>query len=570
MRADEQVSFATRLSASLPATDHSFKYYHISSPPNLCPALYTSPPGCKPERTYCESHFLLVSSPAAQDSSDQDVAVFAFEALIYTTATLTTLFVSKADSTGLSSSADRPSPGASPSRIFTSTLVAHLVANRHRPDRKLVVSLFARAQGQYLFPGSVEHGKKHVLDDRQLVKWWCKTLDPVLQEYAGENETFQDSQRVDIRSRAYLIIPGHDRHETTGFYPPSVRKDSGYSKRWVNGHPLQQLATYPTAAPRCLVPRFPDDPKSRFLDDLDEELPDVPSSQTSELESPSKRGTGHWKSVKTLDQFWDAMAFRQECSSGRLVGFLWVVFRPVMVPFCQLDLEAPELPSLKSKSNSSKPPSSSKLSSHELSPLDRRKHKHKHRRSCPINPRLPRVKSDAGSSLSVNSQSEKTRDYYWPERTRGSIVLSQKEYARASELLLRLDFSNTELARASTSKWAREVSVMGTGEVKDWGVIVKGLKHHHLQPNAENEAPNEVRHPLSIKRKQEDGLGLNEKEDNNVTQKSTNISGINTLDVGSVRKKLKTTETNQQIPFPFIEPSVNNLNASLLRKKSKT
>src|SRR6266487_4672259 len=34
----------------------------------------------------------------------------------------------------------------------------------------------AWAQGQYLFPGSVENSRKHILNDRGLVKWWCRAL----------------------------------------------------------------------------------------------------------------------------------------------------------------------------------------------------------------------------------------------------------------------------------------------------------------------------------------------------------------------------------------------------------
>src|SRR5208282_769802 len=74
--------------------------------------------------------------------------------------------------------------------------------------------------------------------------------------------------------------------------------------------------------PRCLVPRFPDDPKSRFLDELDGEL----------SISQGKAVDGEWRSVKTLDQFWEMMAFRQECSAGRLVGFIWIVFESLVRP----------------------------------------------------------------------------------------------------------------------------------------------------------------------------------------------------------------------------------------------
>jgi hypothetical protein len=52
---------------------------------------------------------------------------------------------------------------------------------------------------------------------------------------------------------------------------------------------------------RDVVPVFPDDPKARFLHDL--------------------KGDGQL-STTTLGQFWELMEHRQECSSGRLVGFI--------------------------------------------------------------------------------------------------------------------------------------------------------------------------------------------------------------------------------------------------------
>jgi hypothetical protein len=52
-----------------------------------------------------------------------------------------------------------------------------------------------------------------------------------------------------------------------------------------------------------VIPVFPDDPKARFLADLKTE---------GQL------------ATTTVKQFWELMEFRQECSSGRLVGFLSV------------------------------------------------------------------------------------------------------------------------------------------------------------------------------------------------------------------------------------------------------
>ncbi len=56
--------------------------------------------------------------------------------------------------------------------------------------------------------------------------------------------------------------------------------------------------------------------ESRFWDELDEEA----------ASSADMKKTGNWKSVKSLDMFWEMMAYRQECSSGRMTGFIWLVF----------------------------------------------------------------------------------------------------------------------------------------------------------------------------------------------------------------------------------------------------
>ena len=557
-------SLATRLAANLPAAVyHAFKYHHISTPPNLCPALYAPPPGFKPEKTYCESHFLLVSEPAGTKCTP----VFAVEALIYTTATLTTIFVSKADSTGLASPANRPATGPSPSKVFTSTFVSHLASHRHRPDRQLVVSLFARAQGQYLFPGSVEHGKKNVLDDRQLVRWWCQTLDTVLREYAGENEeSGYTGKRVTIRSKAYLIVPGQDKHETANFFPHSARKDAAGNKRWVDDHPLRRLTPFPSAPPRSQVPHFPDDPKSRFLDDLDEELPDVPSSQTSQLESPSKRGTGQWKSVKTLEQFWDMMAFRQECCSGRLVGFLWIVLRPQTESIHRLD-KVPLPPPLRPQGTPERSQPSRKKSPRQL-PLDRRKDDRRRCLSGPVIPRPPRVKSAITFAKLEKSQPEMTEYYYWPKSSRGSVVLPHKAYARSNELLLRLDFASSEVAHNSMIKWINEVGVMGEASGQDWGVLVRGTCDPGSKTAASENAENPGAKSLATKRKHQDDLGNGERKCYPGLHDHGVNGQVNTLDVGLLRKKRKVEGTFDQ-SMPPTENGVNMLEEDLIKKKVK-
>lgn len=481
-----QHSLAASLATSLPA-GLRLSYYHISTPPTPCASLYAPAPGRKPERTYSESHSLTVTIDTPKtESVAGEVAIYAIELVLYTTAHLSTLFVSKADSTGYASLPSSDRTAGSVVRSITSTFISWLVAHRHRPDRKLVLSLFARAQGQYLFPGSVENGKKHVLDDRQLVKWWCKTLDPVVREYALElasrsNNSREDkdesssSEEPEICSKAYLIVPGHDSHETRSFFPPPSTPSLTH---WTNTHPLPFLTRHPTAPPRCLIPMFPDDPKARFLLELDEEIPDAALSQHSTA-SPAKRNAGMWKSVRTLEQFWEMMAFRQECCSGRLVGFIWVVFTPTMLLGDgtveeSADLSPPSpLKRPTQEEDTACPPDANRCKSSNTK-------KHKPRLTGPIHPRLPRVKTSNNTTSTLPSQQpETTRFYHSPLPSRGTIVLLQKDYDRIHEVLLRLDFSDLSVSCASTKKWIDEAAVIAgvqQQQAKTWAVEVLGTK----------------------------------------------------------------------------------------------
>ena len=542
------------LAEALPK-DIPFTFYHVSTPPLKCPDIFAPTPGARPEKTYCESHFLNVSVSA--NISEQ--LVFAIEVLIYTTKHLTTLFVSKADSTGYITDLNLPRTQTSPLRSIAATFISFLARRRQRPETRLVVSLFARAASQYLYPGSVENGKKHVSDDRQLVKWWCRVLDPVLGWYAAEDA--EDIEEA-TTAQAYLIVPGEDG--IAHFLPPSVRADPTLRKRWKNGHPLREIAATPTAPPRCLIPHFPDDPKTRFLDELDDEIPDAPSSQQTSG-TPSKRGAGQWKSVKTLEQFWDMMAYRQECSSGRLVGFIWVVMTPP-----DARLEGEKLPL---SSSSSSPPKSDKINAEtsastptpvqldgasESRPIRSTKSRSKPARppSGRIISRVPKIKSKA-TEAPAKSIPEKSKYYLWPTDSRGEILLDAREYKRANELLLRLDFANEVIASSSSKRWIEEVGLLGGISSGNWGISVTGRKQATIAsgPGSGTNTLN----ILTIKSKRKA-----EADANSVAPTDT---APNVLSSGLVRKKPK-VETESSVQEKASE--VNVLSSGLVRKKSKT
>jgi regulator of Ty1 transposition protein 109 len=534
-------SLAERFANALPK-DHSFTFHHVSTPPTRSPALYAAPPGHKPSRTYTESHFLAVS--IARPGDGAQILVLAIEVLIYTTRHLTTIFVSKADSTGYLGLLGLGKGHASPLRTVATVFLTFLVEKRRRDGVKVVLSLFARANDQYLFPGSVENKGKHVSDDRQLVKWWCRVLDPVLQKYPGVVEDSTTTTKDGITAQAYLIVPGED--SITPYLPPAVRLSPALRQRWKHGHPLYSITRYPTAPPRCLVPHFPDDPKARFLDELDDELPDNTTSsqsqshnQKSVQDSPSKRGNGIWKSVRSLEQFWEMMAFRQECSSGRLVGFIWIVFSPSTEAAPQDTamaesqesadsvLSAPSSPSRKTL----QPPTPARRV--KSNPITKKRPKPLR---GPIHPRTPKIKRQSSLPTSFSSSSKPlpptTSPYYhWPASSRGELILPAKDYSKAVDRLLKLQFRDEKTAIVSSRVWVEEVGVLAGR--KSWGWSVVGLEAAEV-----NVVP---------QRKEDGGLGVSgmmvvkkkRKAADEAPVVETQGEAVNTLGAGLVKKKKK-------------------------------
>lgn len=528
---DVKKSLEQLLAEALPK-DTSFKVYHLSTPPTSTSAIYSAPPGKRPNKTYCESHFLSVSINSkgkATSGSPGEVLVYAIEVLIYSTAHSTTLFVSKADSSGYLHLLNLPKGSPSPLKEISSAFLSYLVERRRRPGIQTIVSLFARAQDQYLFARSIDNKGKHVLDDRGLVRWWCRVLNPLL---ANEKDGGWHS------IHGYLTVPGLDTYETKAFLPPKHAE----AKTWTVGHPLREIALFPDAPPRCLIPHFPDDPKSRFLDELDEELP---GSQGKE--------NGQWKSVKDLDMFWEMMAFRQECSAGRLVGFIWVVFVPTppseaedtassqalasQTSFTSSFTEQDDSP-VKPQRFSGQPSQTGEALKDETTSPSRNRRK-KARKSVtlsgPIVPRKPRVK--ANNRGQQPSKPERTPYYIWPADSRGQVVLEEKDYHRFHELLLSLDFANLDLACNATKRWTGEVLGGSPVETLAWGTTVVGTRAFEAR---------------------------------NLPGRDT----VTTLNVGLVRKKRRAGDDGGvSVESPSEErvqaPEVNVLGAGMVRKKAK-
>ncbi|KAK9378318.1 histone acetylation protein-domain-containing protein [Kockiozyma suomiensis] len=198
------------------------------------------------------------------------VYILALELLVYRSAFYTTLFVSKADSTGFLKLNIR---------LVITSILRTFILSISRKDIPTRICLFARAQPQYIFPDSGTNGFKHVLTDRQLTEWWIRALDSLLCIFNNP--------------KARLHIPGAEK----GDIKYVLRK---VSSAWSAGHifdaNLTELAVNK-------IPNFPDDPKSRFIDSISAENRD---SDTS------------------VSQFFDELQMRQEFRLGFVVGIIGV------------------------------------------------------------------------------------------------------------------------------------------------------------------------------------------------------------------------------------------------------
>ena len=558
-------TLASRLAQDLPQ-ELRFIIHHLSSPPTECPAIFSPPPGEDAEQTYCESQFLSISI----DHNGSLLQAFAIEVLIYTTRDLTTLFVSKADSTGYLHLLQFSKAHGSPLRILLIAFLSYLVESRCRPGVQLVISLFARAQDQYLFPGSIENDKKHVLDDRGLIRWWSRIVDAVLRRYpikASEALENGNEESDEFTPQGYLKVPGCDIYETKSFLPAHTRLD-GNKPLWKPEDPLRTIGKSPCLPERCLIPRFPDDPKARFVIDLDDELPE---NQIQVQESPSKaRPSGKWRSVRSMEQFWEMMAFRQECAAGRLVGFIWGVLTPLKLvqrPYDTLndatessigngsaDIALPTplhsqaqetlLPLPESLMLRSSPPPElpiSPLPSSQMQPPNPQ----------PIAPLdLAAILSDeimehapsiVETTDSLEEQgSSRSEAYYWPTTCRGELVLPEADYRRVNDLLLTLDYADESLAANSTKQWVDAVTK--AAGVASWGYVVVGQKPIELPVPAEatvNSVPS-LHKPVMVRKKKRPS----ETDSPYSLDDENGGSLVKVLSAGLMRKKPKTVNAD--------------------------
>ncbi|PWW78575.1 DUF1714-domain-containing protein [Tuber magnatum] len=568
---------ASLLSSLLPST-LSLKLYHISTPPSRHFPLFSSPPNQDPHRTTLESHFLVLSH--------ENILVFAIEVLIYTIPKqhTRTFFVSKADSSGylpsnVSSFDTEAGERKSTLRTISTAFIKYLFDTARRADPHLTatISLFARSQSQYLFPNSAENDKKHVLTDRGLIAWWGKVLDPVLQEYASSG------------GKGYLLVPGFDAGQTRSMIP-SVAKGG---VKWINGHPFK-LNLDNDVSVREVIPHFPDDPKARYLDELN----GVAGSKDAGMGGGGKvkeRAVG-WRDIRTIEQFWELMSFRQECSLGRCVGFLWLVVEGIKkerkmtsaglggegIPEDEVVFSPTSATGLTFSENVlGVAATASSSSSQEMSPIESVGPLDSTTTSppppadaptpapTPPSPASSPRKRRNSSAASFQTSKKKLRALSFSSTTTSTatplipplLTLDEKAYAKTVDSLLNhSDFGDVEGAKKGSRKWIESVQP-GVVEKGDWGVGIVG----------------QVKAAGNAKEESGQGIGTGNAAVNTLSaglvrrKSSTSGNGVNLLDAGLVRKKSKTAE-NGKLPGVSEEQKQNGVNvlpASLLRKGSK-
>lgn len=525
------------LETALPS-GYQCKAYYTHTSPKACDPLFSPPSGQDPEKTRLANHFLTISNKvdtdafqtATEPSNDAETTLgLAMEVLVYTTKQMTTVFVSKADSTGFLTKA-KPSPIKCVATAFLRWLTDR--ERREHPSRKVVVSLFARAQSQYLFPGSAENTKKHVLDDRQLIKWWARILDPLFPSINEQATTTTDETNY----QGYLTVPGYNgQREISQFAPPSDRR-TNQAIRWKAGDPLPELAETrgisPAAPPRCLLPRFPDDPKARYMQDLDDEAGVF--DDTAHFSSPSKRKRGgQWNSIRDLERFWEAMEFRQECSSGRVVGFLWLVISPKAESASESNSQILGSSQVSTTTTADGFESCQDLRATPTSSSPRKQRRRKPL-AGPIVSRQPRLKMTSSSNLSAMVEPDSQAG---GERREG-LTLTKEGYDKAMQTMLHLDFANTEIAAISSRKWVANVaSLCGIGV--DWGSEIVGTaplgEFGRDATKSEGPVVNNLSGMVNEKRKGGDA----KEEDGKQEATNTADSGVNVLAGSMIRKKAK-------------------------------
>lgn len=263
------------LESDLPLGE-KFTIAHIRSPPQKCRKLIFTRSSDLRLDTLTSHCYLLIH---------KSLACVALEILTYESPDVFTIFVSKADTSG-----HYYGSGELNTMSILRNMIRSVTRNYSPVNKKIRVCLFAKAESQYLFLGSSKNPRKHILSDSQLLKWWIKCLDGLRDEFDSIEE-----------NKCTLAIPGiTNARETASYFPPSPKLPwQAGDIFWVTPH----IEEDESALAVQRIPRFPDDPKSRFLDCI------VADKRAKKV---------------TRKQFWMEMQSRQEFLLGKSAGIIGI------------------------------------------------------------------------------------------------------------------------------------------------------------------------------------------------------------------------------------------------------
>lgn len=310
----DALSSASRLRRPSPRT---FDLYVLRSKAHRSHALF--PWATDKTMNKVHAHEVLVTA------SEAGVPVYGLEAGVYTVASskVALVYVSKVDTTGLLDAKGHPSPAAT----LTTAFIAHALAHPPHGCTSVRIHIFARAQDQYLFPGSISNAGKRRLTDKELCRWWKRIL--------------TDAATSLPSPQLFYLLPGFSYAESLPYVPPTPADSS-----WTYGHPYGRLR--PTMAGTVepytlndLIPAFPDDPKARFLASLTS-TPIPPTGEEGDYDDVHARAASNLTATTELtaslalerkrlvaveggaDEFWERIGYRQECMDGHLTAFFVV------------------------------------------------------------------------------------------------------------------------------------------------------------------------------------------------------------------------------------------------------
>ncbi|KAF5338984.1 hypothetical protein D9611_008773 [Ephemerocybe angulata] len=339
------ISLRDRLLAAL-STLPGVREFHVHvlvSAPRKNSSLY---PYARPRpKAYLQDILILCSEQENPDAPRILVTAIAVNVYHIPATSSAVVYVSKVDSTGQGT-------GKAPTTTLVRALLSYYADPVSRPVEAdhVWIQLFARAQGQYLFPNSADFSGKQPLTDAKLCSWWKRVLTQVAGEAADKTH-----------ARAFYILPGYSQPEAEDLLRIASASAAPLLNEtpWTYGHPFSQqgirspcpqeendsnLGTY--------IPWFDDDPKSRFLDEIAfivattegiiaspaKKRPKLCSegSSASRKQSDADKSTRSAKEERPMgeltkvspDEFWERMSFRQECVAGAVTGFFTLVFSP--------------------------------------------------------------------------------------------------------------------------------------------------------------------------------------------------------------------------------------------------